>query len=176
MTRTTKKPMYGIPYISIFALLIFCTTFASAQNRGVGVGIIVGEPTGISTKIWTSQTNAIDIGVGWSSGDQYLVRTGNGYWQYVNDTYIHFYVDYLWHSFNAIHSEERFPLYYGVGMTIHSGQALPYNWLGVRGTFGIEWMPRRAPMDVFFEIAPTLQLAPFSTFGFNAGLGTRFYF
>ncbi len=159
-----------------FALLILCAGFSAAQESGVGVGIIVGEPTGISTKIWTSHTNAVDIGLGWSNGDWYWMRMGNGYWQYVNDTYVHFHADYLWHSFDAIHSQERFPLYYGVGMTIHSGQASPYNWLGVRGTFGIEWLPRRVPIDVFLEIVPTLQLAPFSDFGFNAGLGTRFYF
>lgn len=159
-----------------FIFLILCVGFAAAQDRGVGIGLIVGEPTGISTKIWTSHTNAVDIGLEWSSGDGYLMRMGNGYWHYVNETYVHIHANYLWHSFDAIRSEERFPLYYGVGTTIRSGQSSPYNWLGVRGTFGVEWLPRPVPIDVFLEIVPTLQLAPFSDFGFSAGIGTRYYF
>ncbi|MDE3058519.1 MAG: hypothetical protein KGJ59_11240 [Bacteroidota bacterium] len=161
----------------IIALLFLCAGFVSAQDRGVGAGIIIGEPTGISAKIWTSRTNAVALGVGWSYGDWYWVRTANGYWQYVNGTYVHFHADYLWHSFNTIRSQQRFPLYYGVGLAINSGPTpSSYNWLGVRGTFGIEWLPHRAPLDVFLEVVPTLQIAPFSSFGFDAGIGTRFYF
>ena len=48
--------------------------------------------------------------------------------------------------------------------------------LGVRGDFGIAWLPRRAPMDLFLEVAPVVNLFPYPNFDVNVGLGTRYYF
>jgi len=51
------------------ALLLFFTVQGSvAQERGFGLGVIIGEPTGISAKLWTSPVNAFDFGLGWSIG------------------------------------------------------------------------------------------------------------
>src|SRR5690349_19282138 len=33
-------------------------------GRNYGIGLMVGDPTGITGKIWIGQTNAIDAGVG----------------------------------------------------------------------------------------------------------------
>ncbi len=53
-----------------YALAAFCLFFtiqgAVAQDRDFGIGVIIGEPTGISAKLWTSPVNALDFGLGWS--------------------------------------------------------------------------------------------------------------
>src|ERR1700741_2761720 len=98
------------------AIIIVCLWFSAsgvfAQERNFGMGAIFGEPTGLSGKAWTSRTTAFDFGVGWSFGGDRLSRYEG---TYNGGNRVHLHVDYLWHSFNAIHSSERFPLYYGVG-------------------------------------------------------------
>lgn len=83
--------------------------------------------------------------------------------------------DYLWHSFDVIHSNERFPIYYGVGGVIASGGPNEAA-LGIRGVFGLDWLSRHAPIDVFLQVVPVLVLAPSTDFEFGAGIGVRFFF
>jgi hypothetical protein len=84
-------------------------------------------------------------------------------------------MDYLWHSFDAIHAEERFPLYYGIGGRINTGAG--YNSsAAVRGVIGVAWMPRETPIDIFLEVVPSLQLTSSTGFAIDAGLGIRYFF
>jgi hypothetical protein len=181
--------------------LVICATQAGAAGRNFGLGFVLGDPTGFSAKYWTSGSTAMDFHVGWtgpwSRRDMYWNSNcyDPGYYNdnrgYCNgqardyrDRYydgyngwrvFHVHADYLYHNFNAIRATEKFPLYYGPGLAINY---LNYDFLefGARGNFGIAWMPRRAPMDVFLELAPTLYLFPSPYFDVNAGLGARFYF
>jgi hypothetical protein len=147
-------------YYAIIALCLFLVVQVSiAQERKFGLGVTIGEPTGISAKLWTSNYTAFDFGLGWSNGRNI----------------VHFHTDYLWHSFEAIHSTERFPLYYGVGGRINS--AAGYNSsLAIRGVLGIAWLPRGTPIDVFIELAPSLQLTSSTGFVLDAGIGARYFF
>jgi hypothetical protein len=38
------------------------------------------------------------------------------------------------------------------------------------------WIPKNAPIDVFIEVAPLLDIIPETDFSFNGGLGVRFFF
>ncbi len=146
-----------------------------AQQRAhpFGLGVIFGEPTGISAKLWTSSENALDFGIGWSIGGDRLSRYDDRY--YDHGDRVHFHVDYLWHSFTAIRSSERFPLYYGIGARVNSGAG--YNTsLAVRVPFGIEWLPRSTPLDIFLEAVPSLQLTYYTGFGLDGGFGVRYFF
>lgn len=156
----------------IAALLLVAAQGTLAQQRPFGLGIIVGEPTGISAKLWTSSATAFDFGLGWSVGGD---RIGNYNGYYNGESRVHFHMDYLWHSFEAIRSAERFPLYYGIGGRVNSGGG--YNSsLAIRGVFGIAWLPRETPIDIFLELVPTLQLTSSSGFGIDAGFGVRYFF
>lgn len=139
-------------------------------SRNFGLGVIIGEPTGLSAKLWTANSTAFDFGLGWSIG-------GDGRYDgtYAGRSRVHLHMDYLWHSFDAIESTERFPLYYGIGARINSGGGYQSS-AAVRGVIGIAWLPRETPIDLFFEVAPSLQLTPSSGFGVDAGIGGRFYF
>jgi len=142
-----------------------------AQERGFGIGFILGEPTGISAKLWTSNVNAFDFGLGFGMGGDRINYNGN----YNDGSRVHFHMDYLWHSFNAIHSTEKFPLYYGIGGRFNSGAGYDASF-GVRGVFGIAWVPRSTPLDIFVEVVPVFQLTPSAGFGFDAAMGIRFFF
>ena len=143
----------------------------TAQDHGFGIGLILGEPTGVSAKLWTSKINAFDFGLGVGLGGDRIKYKGN----YDNSGRIHFHMDYLWHSFNAISSTERFPLYYGIGGRFNTGGGYDGSF-GVRGVFGIAWFPHQTPIDVFLELVPVLQITPATGFGIDAGLGIRYFF
>ncbi len=156
---------------AFFMILFFPDKQVNAQDHGFGLGFMIGEPTGLSAKLWTSRENAFDFGLGWSIGgdrisDHYRISYGSR---------IHFHMDYLWHSFSAIRSSERFPLFYGIGGRLNSGGGYD-NSFGIRGVFGIAWLPHSTPLDVFLEVVPVLQLIRSSEFGLDAALGARFYF
>ena len=91
----------------IAAALMFLTPSIFAQDKGVGVGVIIGQPTGFSVKPWLNEKNALDFGLGFSFAK--------------DDNRIHIHADYLWHSFNAIRSTQKFVLYYGPGLKIKTG-------------------------------------------------------
>ena len=50
-----------------------CATTVLAEPKGLGIGVMVGEPTGVSVKKWLDATHAIDGGAAWSiAGDDAL--------------------------------------------------------------------------------------------------------
>jgi hypothetical protein len=168
---------HGVPVLfALSVLLLSQKSFAQDGDFGTrhnfGLGVMIGEPTGISAKLWTSNGNAFDFGLGWSmSGNQF--GSNNGY--YNGGSRIHFHMDYLWHSFDTIHSTERLPLYYGFGGRINSGAGHASS-LAIRGVLGIAWLPRGFPIDVFLEVAPSLQLTSSTGFGVDGGIGARYFF
>ena len=143
----------------------------AAQDQGFGMGLILGEPTGVSAKLWTSKQNAFDFGLGVGLGGDRIKYEGD----YEGEGRIHIHMDYLWHSFNAISSTERFPLYYGIGGRFNSGGGYDGSF-GVRGVFGIAWFPHSTPIDVFVELVPVFQITPTTGFGIDAGVGIRYFF
>ena len=158
--------------LPLLLVIILTAKPIAAQDHGFGMGIILGEPTGLSAKYWTSNKNAFDFGLGLAVGGDRISNHDNYY--YGSDR-VHFHVDYLWHSFNAISSTERFPLYYGIGARFNSGDGYDGSF-GIRGVFGIAWFPHSTPIDVFVELVPVFQLTPSAGLGFDAGLGIRYFF
>jgi len=153
---------------SIFSIIALCMLFivqnSYTQERPFGLGLMFGEPTGFSAKLWTSNNNAFDFGLGWSV-------IGN---RYESRSHINLHADYLWHAWNVIHSSERFPLYYGIGGRFKGGGN--EGSFAIRGVFGIAWMPHQTPIDIFFELAPSIEFTPSTGFAIDAALGIRYYF
>ncbi len=149
-------------------LLALCCTVCfivplHAQDRGLGIGVIVGDPTGLSAKIWTTQRNALQFALAWRTQDPFL------------GTRVSFSGDYLWHSFDAIKSTERFPVFYGAGLELASGGGFE-SALGIRGVVGIAWLSRTAPFDIFIQVVPVLVMTPSTDLELGAGIGARFFF
>ena len=150
-------------FLVIAAILMFLAPSIFAQDKGLGVGVIVGQPTGFSVKSWLNEKNALDFGLGFSFAK--------------NDNNVHIHADYLWHSFSAINSPtQKFVLYYGPGLKIRTGKSNVDAELGIRGVIGIAWMAHTVPIDVFLEVAPVLEFVPGTGFNMDAGFGARYYF
>ena len=145
--------------IFLFAAILSISSFGFSQSRGLGVGVEFGMPTGLSVKAWTSSSGAVQFGYGW-----YHTATGGS-------TYIT--GEYLWHAMHVIRSAERFPLYAGIGGVLSTGSPSTF---GARGIFGMAWLSRSAPVDIFVQITPTLYFSPSSSFEFDAAAGIRYFF
>jgi len=146
--------------VVIFLLLAaFSSGSLAAQDKGFGLGIILGEPTGISFKNWVGGRSAIDGGVAWSFSD---------------DDSLHLHLDYLVHNFNIFKAKKgKLALYYGIGGRVKIEEESRF---GIRIPVGINYIFGDAPLDVFFELAPVLDLAPSTEFGLTGGIGIRYYF
>ena len=148
--------------IAVLSLLILCLYAlpSFSQSKGFGLGIIVGEPTGISAKYWTTSNTALDFGLGYS---------------FVKNSRFHLHADYLFQVNNLFETNENIALYYGPGARLRlvdEGDSR----LGFRFGVGLVWIPKNAPVDVFVEIAPLLDIIPETAFSFNGGVGVRFFF
>jgi hypothetical protein len=147
-----------LKYITILFSIIFITQIYS-QDRGTGVGIIIGEPTGFSFKHWTSSTTAFDAAIAWS---------------FINEGAFHIHADYLLHSFRLIDVPEgKLPFYYGIGGRLKTSDKTR---LGVRVPLGLAYLFQTAPVDIFLEVVPILDFIPKTDFRINAALGARYYF
>ncbi|WP_020526530.1 hypothetical protein [Flexithrix dorotheae] len=143
----------------VLLLAILLKSSAFAQKPGLGLGVMIGEPTGISFKKWTGGSSAIGGGVAWS---------------FYGEGSLHIHVDYLKHFMNTVSvTKGQLPLYIGLGGKINFASETQ---LGVRVPFGANYIFDDAPFDVFMEVVPILNLAPATDFDLGAALGARFYF
>lgn len=140
----------------------------TAQEHPFGLGIMAGEPFGISMLARLSDEVSLNGAAGWSlHGD----RTGGG-----NDgRRFHVHVDLLRYSFHVFRIGERYPMFAGIGLRMNSGAGLA-STVTLRGVAGVAWMPRNAPLDFFMELVPMLQLIPPGGTGLEAGAGLRYLF
>lgn len=140
-------------------LTVLLTVSGLAQDKGFGVGFILGNPTGLSLKAWQTKTTAIDAAVAWSFGKYDALEV---------------HADYLIHNYSIISvAKGRLPLYYGLGA---SGVFASEFALGIRGVVGLDYMFATVPLDVFLELVPSFQLVPKTDFYFDAGIGMRYFF
>jgi len=148
-----------VPHL-IILVIIFVLNSNYAQQKGFGLGIIIGEPTGLSAKFWTSSETAINLGLGYSFTS--------------SNSIIDFYGDYVFHNKNMLKAEETFVVFYGPGASLKIREN--NSRLGVRGVIGILWFPSGINIDLFIEAAPILDIIPETKFDFAGGVGGRYYF
>lgn len=149
--------MKKILYLILFFLIITCMTL-SAQGKGLGLGVIVGEPTGVSAKLWTANGQAFDAAAAWS---------------FIDDSAFYVHVNYLFHFADLISVKKgELPFYAGIGGKVKFVDPVV---LGIRFPFGLEYFFAKVPLGIFLEIAPCLVLYPGSDFDIGAGLGVRYY-
>jgi hypothetical protein len=132
---------------------------SAAAQGNFGMGIILGEPTGVSAKLWLTDRTAVDAAAAWSFSDE--------------DAF-HLHADFLLHNFDLITVEKgRLPIHFGIGGRLKFADDTK---LGVRIPVGLTYIFDGAPIDIFFEVVPILDLIPDTEFDANAAIGARFFF
>lgn len=139
------------------------------EKGALGVGIILGEPTGIAAKLYLADDTAIAGAAGFA-----FVEGG-----------LHLHADFLWHPW-VLDDTDVFvlPAYIGFGGRLldeDRGGGVDVFHLGARAVGGMLFEFKEVPIDAFVEIAAVLDYA-FSDddggvgVGLNAGIGARYYF
>jgi hypothetical protein len=152
--------------------LLLCA--APARAGDFGLGVVVGQPTGVTAKWRLDAQRALDMAAAWSfTGDgsvqlqtDYLVTIGKG-------------LDYARMGGTALP-------YWGIGGYMRLGgntrhthvqEAPDDSGAGVRAPLGIAYVPKSArALELFAEVAPALDLLPGTDLRFGAGLGLRYFF
>lgn len=132
---------------------------ANGDGGNLGIGIMAGEPTGVSVKTWNSGRSAFGIGAAWSLAGR-------------NEA-LHLHADYLLHSWFTEMEEERLAFYYGIGGRIIFADDPN---IGVRIPIGLNYVFAGIPFDIFVEAVPILDLTPETEFAGNGAVGIRYYF
>lgn len=131
------------------------------QDKNVGLGVIIGEPTGFSAKVNTGPTIAFDLGLAWA---------------FNNETALHLHGDILNHARNLFQiNGAPFDLHYGIGMRFKFNENNDDN-VGIRIPVGLNYMFASVPIETFFEIAPIIDLTPSTNMALNVGIGARYFF
>lgn len=155
------------------ALALMASEASGGGTDGFGVGVIVGDPTGLSLKTATGESSAFDAAAAWSLGEG-------------EDLHLH--VDYLRHHFGVVEldpGDGSLPLYYGIGGRLvlrdEGGDGPPDEddagdpGLGARVPLGAAYLFEEAPVELFGEVVPVLELAPDTDLDMDAALGARVY-
>jgi hypothetical protein len=181
-----KKHIFG----AVVAVLLVAAAARPSQatevgySRKFGLGVMVGDPTGLTAKLWVGPTNALDFGFGfygYGVNDR-CFRDGNGnvvcdHFSYHTAT---FNTDYLWQS-NIVRGAAQLDWHVGVGgrLNIYGGDcATDCAALAARAPIGLDLMFNNPGfLEVFFEISPiTFYVFPSFEWVIEGGLGVRFYF
>lgn len=147
-----KLILFGFLYI--FILL-------SCAKAEFSLGVVLGEPTGLSIKISQTKTLAHDIALNFNTADNYLYLS----W------------DVLKYDYTKITSKElsgSFPIFYGLGLrAINVNDELH---LAIRFILGLEYIFSDIPFNIFVKLAPTINLVPHTRVGIAPAIGIRYIF
>ena len=154
----TIKKSFLLTLTIAFIGLFTATSNAQDTNGGkTGLGVMIGEPTGITLKSWTNEKNAFDVGLAWSLSG-------------TDDIYVH--ADYQWHKPLDV-EKGNLSFFYGLGArAIFSNDT----FFGARIPLGLSYLAPEAPLEFYLEVAPVINLIPDTDGDADGGIGIRYYF
>jgi hypothetical protein len=155
-------PMKKIILVAFAVAMAASNTYASSDKGRVGIGIVLGAPTGFSVKYWETPRVAWQGSIGGMFNGGVMIGA-----------------DCLLHE-NAFRNPQV-PFYYGPGVFFGSagfggpdyghGKAA----LGIRAAFGVTFISRDYPFDAAVELGPSLLLTPTVGMGLQLSVAIRFY-
>jgi hypothetical protein len=187
MRRTLTSPFtratLAIAKTAVLASLLVAGAAGTAHatevgySRTFGLGFELGDPTGITAKLWVAPTNSLDFGLGfYGYGFDDRCNGNCGYGGYNDGT---FHADYLWQS-NIVRGQAQLDWHIGAG-----GRLVWYGGgchgdcidIGARMPIGLDLMfVNPSMLEVFFELAPILYVVHGPYFDVEGAVGVRYYF
>ena len=134
--------------------------YAQQPKHEIGLGFVLGNPCGLSAKMWTTQRTSVAATAGY---------------QFWGIDHIYMSADFLVHPWILPHEEDLIHIYMGAGLGIGFHSDLGVD---VRVPFGLSLYPDSGPLEIFTELVPALDLVgPDGVkMRFIGYLGTRWYF
>jgi hypothetical protein len=132
------------------------------QPSGLGVGLVLGQPTGFALAQRLGTVGVLQGGVGYDFADESLHLSG----------------DYI-QNFAILNSEStpkmRYVFSVGLGGRILAGSGDGLDGLGVRVPVGLTFLPRETALDVYVEISPVVLVYPSIDATLEGAVGFRIY-
>jgi len=156
--------------VIVATLMLAAATPARAE---VGIGFILGKPTGLDLKIDIARRSALDMVAGWYPHWRYFDNGG------------YFHLQWLYQPWEGHGDKVLVPLRLGVGGAIfddrnyfHDGHDID---LGVRFPFEVGIRFRGTPVEIYAEIALMFVFfhpnePDYGILDLNGGVGLRFMF
>jgi len=145
-----------------FSVMVIFLFSYSGFSQKMGLGIIIGEPTGLNFITHLDANKYLSIAVGWSPDAlnshfdlniKYSLKEKGLYW--------------YWGAGALFKSVKKtYP---------HKESKQEFN-MGLRIPFGLEYILQDIKLAFFAELVPGLNLIPASDFLFDGAIGIRYYF
>jgi hypothetical protein len=136
------------------------TSPSSPTTEGFGIGVVIGEPSGITASLPVGANNAFNLtaGYGLSHHGGNLTLLGN----------------YVWHQRDLITVDAgKISLYYGPGARVLLARN---SEVGLGVTLGIDYLFEGAPLQAYLEVCPGINVVPNTETNATAGIGLRYFF
>ncbi|MCG8320890.1 MAG: hypothetical protein MI921_15415 [Cytophagales bacterium] len=161
----TNKGMKNAPLAMLCVTFLFFTTIElCAQDKEWGLGLRIGNPTGITAKKYLGTGNALEVALG--------TNFNNGGFELL--------AHYLFHF--PVSGAPGLDWYYGFGGQLQSHDRGDRDWdndmeLGADGVIGLEYIFADAPVAIFLDGMLFLEIIddPFD-FDLDASIGVRYVF
>jgi hypothetical protein len=153
-------------YLFVVAMMSLPSVVHSApQPWDIGAGFMLGEPSGLSFKLFVDDNHAFDGGLSFSFKD---------------DTF-HGHADYLLHfpGKGGGNDTGAWVPYAGVGAKIQfldKDRKHSNDGLAARVPIGVVFHPSEFSVDFFVEVVAGMQILPETNPEFGGAIGGRFYF
>ena len=150
----------------LFILLLLAAPLYAQRSGDQGVGLMIGNPSGLSYKMWLNEDVGLDAAVGVAQGEFDVHAT------------------LLWHNFTwsknsdqqilkDINSNGDFPFYFGFGPRALFDHKTEF---GIRFPVGLAFLPHNSVWEFFGEVAPVVRLTPDTGVDGDFAVGLRYYF
>jgi hypothetical protein len=146
----------------VLLLVLFGLSTVAVQGQvksgSVGLGLQVGDPSGLTLKFYNGGKASVDILAAWDLNDYLFVN-----------------VHALYHK--PLGGARNVNFFYGPGAFIsfyERGRYEDYIGAGISGNFGLNVFFDR--FELFAQITPRLQVLEFTDGDLGGGVGLRFYF
>ena len=156
-------------FMFLFILAGVLTCLPKHANAQFGIGVILGQPTGLSIKVKMGGFS-VDGALAYSFHDK-------------DRGHLHLHISALWDI--PVIPVDGLMLYAGVGGRLRIWDKDKYEdldkyedgfRLAVRIPLGIEYMFKPVPIGIFLEFSFNISVFPYTGFDFGAAIGARWYF
>lgn len=151
-------------FFLFFALLISLTVTKQAHAEAA-LGVVIGDPTGISGRVALDSRHSVEGAFAYSTGHY------DG---------LHMHGTYLWdHARSFSTTEGPIDLYYGLGVrliAVNKGSQDGKIALGPRAPLGLLYNFNDPNIEIFGELSLALDLTPKTDVDLDVGIGVRIRF
>jgi len=127
------------------------------SDKHYGIGIIIGNPTGLNGMLRLSDKSFLEASVAWNIVDtSYLMITAS----------------YVFYSFSFSIESLNFPIYLGPYVAIIAGDV---SGVGIGFEAGVSYFFEQIPLEIFIELIPGITILPETDFFINISIGVRYW-